>query len=58
MTLRPASVAQILHTIYEKLIDIEGRITALEEHTGENRSRLEDLEEWQEQTDERLDEEL
>ena len=58
MSLQPASVDQILHKIYEKLIDIDGRITSLEEHTCENRNRIEDLEEWQEQTDERLDEEL
>ena len=42
----------------KELDNIKDRLSVVEEQSCENRNRLEDLEEWQEQTDERLDKEL
>ena len=57
----PPILVRLKHEVMclrQELDDIKGRLSVVEEHTCENHNRIKDLEEWQEQTDERLDKEL
>jgi hypothetical protein len=51
----PAHLSKILQRVFDKLLNLEGRVDGLEEHTCENRNRLEQLEEWQETVDDKLE---
>ena len=53
-----ASLKYEVMCLRQELDGIKDRLSVVEEQSCENRNRLEDLEEWQEQTDERLDKEL
>lgn len=59
-TVTPDSVAvakQILR-LFDAIAEIKGRLDVMEEQQVGHESRLEDLERWQDETDDRLDAEL
>jgi len=53
--LEPASVSVILAKLFGKLKALEDRVSVLETCTQNYQSRLEDIENWQDAVDDKLD---